>query len=190
MEFGKYWPQIKEEYLIPKFTQMVEETDVWVKISNPHTSPIGKLEYEDLVRMTVEGLDSVLDFTVPHPDPKFVRSILQEGNYQGTEVFVLGDLYVDGWVCGVAYGSCTGCDTLQRCVDDYFDERYPEKRAFIISDLISLCMHILQSIKSIEVAALPGYLGVYGQKREDSGKYWSTEYRDIEPGFKMPERKL
>jgi len=98
------------------------------------------LNYKDLVVRTVEILRD--EDYYPNPDPSRVHQI-DDGDYQGTLVFVIGaenyqpNIY---WVVKVAYGSCSGCDTLERikkCSDTPAE------------DFTTLALHIVQQLKEI-----------------------------------------
>ncbi len=72
-------------------------------------------------------------------------TVINDGNYQGTLIFVLHkDHYqpcVSDYVyTSVGYGSCSGCDTLQRIYD--WDMDLPNEAQ--IKDYMTLLLHLLQ----------------------------------------------
>jgi hypothetical protein len=76
------------------------------------------------------------------PDPERVH-LIDDGDYQGTLVFIIAeqgyqpDKY---WSAKVAYGSCSGCDTLEGIQQDSKGE---EK----VKDYMTLALHIVQDLK-------------------------------------------
>lgn len=45
------------------------------------------------------------------------------------------------------YGSCYGCDTLERCFYDYGEEG---KKELAINDFMTLCLHLIQRMKQFD----------------------------------------
>lgn len=89
-----------------------------------------KPSYREIVQDVVRLLDSDADYG--SPDPERVHMI-DDGNYQGTLVFVVGaDGYqpCDYWYTLVSYGSCSGCDTLEA--------------AETVEEIMTLSLHVLQ----------------------------------------------
>ena len=78
-------------------------------------------------------------------DPNRITEI-DHGEYQGTLIYVIGEPgyqpsnYV---VTKVDYGSCSGCDTLDRILED------SDNQAQQLDDLLVLCLHIIQQMKLI-----------------------------------------
>lgn len=75
--------------------------------------------------------------------------VIDDGDYQGTQVFVLHkDRYqpsVDDYVyTNVYYGSCSGCDTLQN-IQRYDYDKCPSETQ--LKEYMTLCMHLLQKCK-------------------------------------------
>jgi len=104
-------------------------------------------DYEDLVRSTIKLIAGEEEYD--DPDPERVHKI-DDGDYQGTLVFVIGaqgyqpDRY---WYVKVGYGSCSGCDTLQRIeADGEFDESPNEGQ---VADYVTLALHIVQGLKEM-----------------------------------------
>lgn len=102
--------------------------------------------YKDIVEAVVSILNKYhKDYE--KPDHKNVHEI-DDGDYQGTLIYVIPsegyqpDTY---WVTKVAYGSCSGCDTLE-AIRDYEDGAPDEKQ---IEDYVTLCLHLIQQMKEI-----------------------------------------
>ena len=102
-------------------------------------------EYEDLVKLLFD--------IVINPELMYGRSfntdkilVIDDGDYQGTQIFVLHQDYyqpsVDEYVyTHTDYGSCSGCDTLQHIrMLNYHDK--PTERQ--VKDYMTLCLHLLQ----------------------------------------------
>jgi hypothetical protein len=73
------------------------------------------------------------------------------GQYQGTLMFVIAnDNYQpnpgDHWYTSVDYGSCSGCDTLQR-ISTYDDDLPTEEQ---IEGYWTVCLHMIQKLKRME----------------------------------------
>lgn len=71
--------------------------------------------------------------------------IIDDGDYQGTQIFLLHRYTYqpsisDYVYTNTYYGSCTGCDTLL-AISDYND-RYPNDKQ--VEDYMTLCLHLLQ----------------------------------------------
>lgn len=83
------------------------------------------------------------------PDPARVHQI-DDGSYQGTLVFVIaggGYQPSDYWYVMVGYGSCSGCDTLER-IRGYSDDPPTDEQ---VNDYMALALHIVQGIKKMGV---------------------------------------
>jgi hypothetical protein len=74
---------------------------------------------------------------------------INDGDYQGCLLYIIAAVGYqprDYWVVRVAYGSCSGCDTLQAI--RMYDDNPP--RPAQIEDYMTLALHIVQSIKDIQ----------------------------------------
>lgn len=99
-------------------------------------------DYEDFVKLL---FDIVIN---PEINRKFdTENILKidDGDYQGTQVFVLHrdtyQPYVEDYVyTNTYYGSCSGCDTLM-AINDYGSGLPNESQ---VNDYMDLCLHLLQ----------------------------------------------
>jgi len=82
------------------------------------------------------------DFFAHKLYPLEVSQVLA-GEYQGDYVFIITtkDYPTSIWYTTVAYGSCSGCDTLKRIEDDVLDEEQK------IKDYMTLALHLVQGIK-------------------------------------------
>lgn len=72
--------------------------------------------------------------------------VLDDGDYQGTEIYILHkNMYqpsVDDYVyTSICYGSCSGCDTLMN-IHQYDYNKLPDEEQ--VKDYMSLCLHLLQ----------------------------------------------
>lgn len=102
--------------------------------------------YDEIVKQVVVTLrNDEQHFGVPDPER---ITVIDDGYYQGTRIFIVGergyqpDKY---WFVKVNYGSCSGCDTLQRIECDGEWDKPPTDGQ--LADLMSLALHIVQSIK-------------------------------------------
>ncbi|MDR1251489.1 MAG: hypothetical protein LBK62_04910 [Treponema sp.] len=99
--------------------------------------------YLDLLKLTLETIDFEL-----HDGG--IQSI-DYGDYQGTLIFVWAEATYQPtthstFYTSVEYGSCSGCDTLQRILEIGYDEKFTESQ---VDDLWTLCLHMMQCTKKI-----------------------------------------
>jgi hypothetical protein len=108
-------------------------------------SPPG--EYKDIVRAVVRLVADDNDSSTP--DPERVHQI-DDGNYQGTLVFVIGATGYqpsDYWYVRVSYGSCSGCDTMEAIRSDGgWDEPPSESQ---LDRFLTLALHVVQQFKAM-----------------------------------------
>jgi hypothetical protein len=81
------------------------------------------------------------------PDHNRITTI-DNGDYQGTLVFVIGGKgyqpsVEDHWYTSVYYGSCSGCDTLQSI--SVYDDGLPNGNQ--VQQYWTLCLHMIQKMK-------------------------------------------
>ena len=103
-------------------------------------------EYADIVNAVVKILSDSAAYE--SPDPERVHKI-DDGDYQGTLVFLIGGIGYqpsDYWYVKVGYGSCSGCDTLER-IRGYGEEKPTPGQ---VEDYMTLALHIVQRLKKIE----------------------------------------
>ena len=110
--------------------------------------------YKDLVKTVIKFLSNVpYEEYEMRPDSSRIHQI-DDGDYQGTLLFVIAssnyqpDTY---WYVKVYYGSCSGCDTLQRIREDYRsdqDLKIPNDQQ--IDDYMTLALHIVQKLKKLD----------------------------------------
>jgi hypothetical protein len=102
-------------------------------------------EYSDIVKAVIEVVRGEDEYNFP--DPERIH-IIDDGNNFGTLVFVIADgsshpsTY---WYVKIAYGSCSGCDTLesiQYCRDEPPDDSQVE-------GYMTLALHIVQGLKEM-----------------------------------------
>lgn len=100
--------------------------------------------YGDVVRVVV---DAVKGDEYDHMDPSRIHTI-DDGDYQGTLLFVIASSGYQPskyWYVKVAYGSCSGCDTLQD-IRGYNDEPVTDQQ---LRDYMTLALHIVQGLKEM-----------------------------------------
>jgi len=105
------------------------------------------VNYAEIVKQVVTVLreDEYED-----PDPERIHTI-DDGDYQGTLLFVIG---VGGYqpstyfYVKIAYGSCSGCDTLAG-IHDSGSSGEPATEAQI-ADYMTLALHIVQGLKVLD----------------------------------------
>ena len=89
-------------------------------------------------------------------DPDRIHQI-DDGDYQGTLVFVIGEKGYQPshyWGLTISYGSCSGCDTLESIRDssewdDEKDELVTTVTEENLNDYMSLALHVVQWITKI-----------------------------------------
>ena len=107
-------------------------------------------DYIDIVKAVVGILDRTNEYR--YPDVERIHEI-DDGNYQGVLVYVIGsngyqpDEY---WYVKVAYGSCSGCDTLEGIMSDYESNPDGTPSSEQIKDYMTLALHIIQNIKKMD----------------------------------------
>ena len=109
-------------------------------------SEVHPQEYLDIVKAVIGVLFNEEDDETP--DPQRIHKI-DDGDYQGTLLFVVAsNSYQPGkyWYVKIAYGSCSGCDTLC-AIRNYADERPTSKQ---IDEYMILALHVVQAIKCLE----------------------------------------
>ena len=109
-------------------------------------------DYTELVKWTIAAIAAEMDYITSEPDPNRVH-VVDDGDYQGTMLFLIaaqGYQPSEYFYVTVAYGSCSGCDTLARIRNKYSswetrdevsDEQYKNYR--------TLALHIVQGIKEL-----------------------------------------
>lgn len=99
--------------------------------------------YLAVVRAVVQMLaDASTEYD--KPDPERIHEI-DDGDYQGMLVYVIGASGYQPytyWYVTVAYGSCSGCDTLQEIRNYDSDPPTPQQ----VSDYMTLALHIVQGL--------------------------------------------
>ena len=123
-------------------TPFVEAKDEFIAWLRTQEFP----SYESMLKKSVEIIrDSDSDWPYgEEPDPSRIHRI-DDGDYQGTLVFVIGssDYQPDRyWVTKVSYGSCSGCDSLEAAIGWSEDSHDFEA-------LYTLALHMLQGAKEI-----------------------------------------
>ena len=104
----------------------------------------GYPSYERLLELALEIISEVAEFGYGDaPDPALIHPI-DDGDYQGTKVFVVGskgyqpDKY---WVTTVGYGSCSGCDALENAWGYGDNDDYEA--------IYTLVLHMLQRMRVV-----------------------------------------
>lgn len=103
-------------------------------------------DYDEIVKAVIEVI------TIPRkygqPDPNQVHAV-SSGSYQGVLVFVIAEYGYDPsdfWYVRVNYGSCSGCDTLERIRGYKYGPPEPQQ----VKDYMTLALHIVQKLKKME----------------------------------------
>lgn len=109
--------------------------------------------YEDIVKSVVEVISDEDDRE--QPDPTRIHAI-DDGDYQGTRVFVIGENGYQPskyWFVYVSYGSCSGCDSLQAIQSDYRwsedDDKDRPVKPELVEQLMTMALHIVQEMKEM-----------------------------------------
>lgn len=109
--------------------------------------------YEEIVKTVVRTITDGGHWNTPDPDR---ITVINDGDYQGTLVFVIGEVGYQPstyWVTKVYYGSCSGCDTLQSIQEgsEYLYEvgEYAKPTAEQAKDYQTLALHIVQNMKEV-----------------------------------------
>ncbi len=120
---------------------MAKEKELMAWFSKEHPK-----DYEAIVRRVIEAVTEDDDLSEFHvPDPERIH-VINDGEYQGTLVFVIGAKGYqpsEYWAVRIYYGSCSGCDTLQG-IGSYDDDPPTPEQA---REYWTLALHIVQGIK-------------------------------------------
>lgn len=106
-------------------------------------------DYDDVVRAVITALRGETDRDKA-PDPERITCI-EPDDYAGTLVYVIAAKQYqpsDFWYCRIDYGSCSGCDTLERILMDGGSRRSLNARQ--IDDLMTLALHVVQRLKPMD----------------------------------------
>lgn len=110
------------------------------------------IRYDRVVKILVKFLSNGNMAYSPYGDSRSYEldpgriTEIDHGEYQGTLIYVIGEPgyqpsnYV---VTKVDYGSCSGCDTLDRILED------SDNQTQQLNDLLTLCLHIIQHMKLV-----------------------------------------
>jgi len=129
--------------MIAKFVQRFEENkdDLRANLSKKHPE-----SYFDVVQAVVRILSD--EESWDSPDPTRIH-LIDDGDYQGTLVFVIGSKGYQPsnyWSVLVSYGSCSGCDTLQS-ISGYSDDPPTQ---YQVDDYMTLAMHVVQKLRPMQ----------------------------------------
>ena len=127
--------------------------EIWNAHKNELIQKFDEEKFPHSNKQVVEGLVELLhehcnDYSVP--DPERIHHI-DDGDYQGTDVFVIGGTGYQPhkyWVVKQYYGSCSGCDQLLAISSDYRLGDDEEKKQ-ALKDIEKYTLNILQSMKEI-----------------------------------------
>lgn len=128
--------------MIQKFVDLWERRKHTVREQFAQAHPES---YEAIVKAVVEILGD--DEEYDSPDPERIM-VIDHGHYQGTLVFVIaskGYQPFEYWAVMVGYGSCSGCDTLERI--RVYDDGTPSQEQ--VEDYMTLALHIVQGLSKI-----------------------------------------
>ena len=133
--------------MIDEFVERWEENKSELR---EHFSSEHPDRYKDVVRKVVEALHDPARYQTP--DPNRIHEI-NDGDYQGTLVYVVGAAGYQPhtyWYVRIAYGSCSGCDTLQ-AIRNYSHEPPTDQQA---EDYMKLALHVVQKMKKMDDRAV------------------------------------
>jgi hypothetical protein len=107
-------------------------------------------DYNEIVKVLVQHITVEDGYGECSLDPERITKI-DHGDYQGTLIFVIaskGYQPADYWATEVAYGSCSGCDTLEAIRSDYEGEgdTVSDKQA---DDYLTLALHFVQKMEKL-----------------------------------------
>lgn len=109
--------------------------------------------YSVIVRAVVEAVMDENDYDCDSPDPERIHEI-DDGDYQGTLVFVVGAQGYQPfkyWYIRISYGSCSGCDTLDRIHMESWEDTPTDSQ---VSQYIDLALYVVQCMKLMDEEAL------------------------------------
>ena len=105
-------------------------------------------KYEQIVKDVIKAINPTNDYDLPDPNR---ITVIDHGQYQGTQLFVIAEtgyepsnyfsVYVD-------YGSCSGCDTLERI--RYLERSDESPTNEQVDMMMTLALHIVQGLKKLE----------------------------------------
>ena len=102
--------------------------------------------YADVVKAVIGAFPQEYGW----PDAERIHQI-DDGDYQGTLIFVIGEFGYQPstyWYISISYGSCSGCDTLERILSkDVYPAGAPTEDQ--VKDYMSLALHVVQQIKEM-----------------------------------------
>lgn len=130
--------------MIPEFIQQfdAQRDELRAQLALAHPT-----NYAALVKMVVTAVSDPCEYTET-PDPNRIHQI-DDGDYQGTLVFVIaskGYQPSNYWYVRVYYGSCSGCDTLER-ITNYSNEPPTPNQ---VDQYMTLALHIVQGLKPMQ----------------------------------------
>lgn len=105
-------------------------------------------DYPAIVKVVVEALDDDgYDPWEAKLDHKRIATFGGE-DYQGDYLFIIQQQNSETWYSLlISYGSCSGCDTLERIKSDGPSDAAPDEDQ--INQYMLLCLHIVQGIREI-----------------------------------------
>jgi len=135
--------------MIQKFIDLYEKNkhEIREKYTKEHPE-----EYKDIVTAVIHAISKESDYETydDRPSTKLIHEI-DDGDYQGTKLYLIASAAYQPskyWYCFVDYGSCSGCDTLER-VKDYSSEPPTKGQT---DGYMLMALHIVQSLKMIDSA--------------------------------------
>ena len=105
--------------------------------------------YGDIVERVVRAVRD--EDVYGQPDPARIHRI-DDGDYQGTEVYVIaaeGYQPSDYWYVKISYGSCGGCDTFE-AIRDSGDWSSDVPTPTQVQDWWTLALHIAQGLTPMQ----------------------------------------
>lgn len=119
--------------MIPQLVEAWEAKKANIRLCLEETT--NRLTYEGLVRLLVVNVGKDIGM-----DPATLVAKDLDEDYTGDWEFRVGGTLPAGWVVKVAYGSCSGCDSMEaaNCSDTRID------------DLMLMALHIVQGFREVE----------------------------------------
>ena len=130
--------------MIQEFVERFNSRLDWVRAQLAERRPFS---YRGIFQIVVEALH---DTESDSPDPEKIQTV-DFGHYQGTEIHIVGGSYYQPgpeshWATHTYYGSCSGCDTLQR-IQEEGDPDSDKLTDDQLDQLMALATHMVQRLK-------------------------------------------
>lgn len=130
--------------MIKEFVQAFEDNIARVRRAFCEHCPE---DYKQIVCEVVKAINNYEEKKYGYPYPDNIH-VINDGDYQGTLVFVIPEFDyqpMEYWYVRVAYGSCSGCDTLQGI--GWWHPNNPTKQQ--LDDVMMLALHVVQGLRKM-----------------------------------------